>query len=191
MLSSEVKQAIADWTEWASKPDVQRYDIALLKIWIQFERFLGDLFVNYAIGISSETGYLPPLKIRFQDEEQFNAFMREKNGKYIEYLDKIEKLSSHIFEVNPYDVLLLDANNKTAFEQMKAIRNYIVHESGTAKIVLLNKCFNGDERKYVEPNVFLLKKEKNTKIPYYTYYTTIISNVVDLLISKPTDSGQT
>lgn len=185
MVSSEVKQAIIVWTEWASKPDVQRYDIALFKIWIQFERFLGDLFVKYATGNPSETGYLPPLKIKFQDEEQFNAFMREKNAKYIEYLEKIEKLSSHIFQVNPYDVLLLDAGNRTAFEQMKAIRNYIAHESGAAKIKFLNACFNGDERKYLEPNDFLLKREKNTKKSYFTYYTQIMSNIIDLLINAP------
>lgn len=189
MVSSEVKQAIMDWTEWASKPDVQRYDIALFKIWIQFERFLGDLFVKYATGIPSETGYLPPLKIKFQDEEQFNAFMREKNAKYIEYLEKIEKLSSHIFLVNPYDVLLLDADNKTAFEQMKAIRNYIAHESGAARSKFINVCLNGDERKYVEPNVFLLKRERSTKTPYYTYYTQIMSNIVDLLITAPNENG--
>ena len=185
MVSSEVKQAIMDWTEWASKADVQRYDIALFKIWIQFERFLGDLFVKYATGNPSEMGYLPPLKIKFQDEEQFNAFMREKNTKYIEYLEKIEKLSSYIFQVNPYDVLLLDAGNKTAFNQMKAIRNYIAHESGEARRKFLNACFSGDERKYMEPNVFLRKRESSTKMPYFTYYTQIMSNIVDLLIIEP------
>ena len=96
MTTNEIKTAIATWNNWASNPHVQRYDIALLKIWIQFERFISELIITYSTGQPSEMGYLPTLKIRFQDEEQFNAFMREGNKKYVEYLSKIEKLSKHI-----------------------------------------------------------------------------------------------
>jgi len=185
MVSDEVKEAITNWTMWATQPEVQRYDIALLKIWIQFERFVGDLFVTYATGNPSETGYAPELKIRFQDEEQFNAFMREGTKKYIEYLCKIEKLSNHIFKGNPFEIILLDSEIKPSIDQIKAIRNYIAHESGEAKRKLINTCFNGDERKFVEPNVFLKRREKTTKDTYYTYYINTITSVVDLLINDP------
>ena len=93
MTTNEIKSSITTWNNWASNPHVQRYDIALLKIWIQFERFLSELIITYSTGQPSETGYSPNLKIRFQNEEQFNAFMREGNKKYVEYLGKIEKLS--------------------------------------------------------------------------------------------------
>lgn len=185
MVSNDIKRVVSDWTSWASAPDVQRYDIALLKIWITFEKFLGELFVTYATGKPSEKGYQPSLKICFQDEEQFNVFMRDGTKKYIEYLDKIEKLSPYIFDVNPYEVILLDAENKPAFEQMKALRNYIAHESGEAKRKVINTCFSGDERKFVEPNDYLKSREKETKMPYYTYYTTLILNIVELLITAP------
>lgn len=185
MVSNDVKQAISDWTEWARTPGVGRYDIALFKIWIQFERFLGGLFITYATGNASETGYMPHLKVQFLDEEHFNIFMREGNKKYVEYLDKIEKLSPHIFQDNPFDIILLDANIKPAFEQMKTIRNYIAHESGEAKRKLINTCFSGDDRHFTEPNIFLLSREKTTGNTYYTYYTEIIKNVVDFLISAP------
>ena len=133
MTTNEIKSSITTWNNWASNPHVQRYDIALLKIWIQFERFLSELIITYSTGQPSETGYSPNLKIRFQNEEQFNAFMREGNKKYVEYLGKIEKLSKHIFINNPFDIIFLDATNKTAYEQLKALRNYIAHESGEAK----------------------------------------------------------
>lgn len=185
MVSSDVNKAISEWTTWAAKPDVQRYDIALLKIWIQFERFIGEMFMIYATGNPSERGYSPELKIKFQDEEQFNAFMREGKKKYIEYLDKIEKLSSHIFKTNPFDVILLDADIKTSFEQMKTIRNYIAHESGEARRKLVNICFSGNEKKFVEPNEFLKSREKTTKDTYYTYYMKIIRTILELLIEDP------
>ena len=66
MKSNDVMTAIEEWTAWASEPENNCYDVALLKIWISFEHFLGDLFMNYAIGNASETGYYPKLKIKFQ-----------------------------------------------------------------------------------------------------------------------------
>lgn len=185
MTTNEIKTAIITWNNWASNPHVQRYDIALLKIWIQFERFISELIITYSTGQPSEMGYLPTLKIRFQDEEQFNAFMREGNKKYVEYLSKIEKLSKHIFIDDPFDVIFLDATNKTAYEQLKALRNYIAHESGEAKSKLINLCFSGNTNNFLEPNNFLLTRERSTRNTYYTYYTTIIQNIVELLVDPP------
>lgn len=185
MISNDVIQAISDWTAWASKDVVGRYDIALLKIWIQFERFLGATFIAYSTGQQSEKGYCPNLKIRFLDEEQFNIFMRDGNKTYIEYIEKIEKLSKHVFVNNPFDVIFLDSNNKPAFEQMKALRNYIAHESGEARRKVIDKCFSGDERKFVEPNDFLKSTEPSTKTTYYTYYIGLIQNMVNYIIDSP------
>ncbi len=141
--------------------------------------------MTYATGNPSERGYSPELKIKFQDEEQFNAFMREGTKKYIEYLDKIEKLSSHIFKTNPFDVILLDADIKSSFEQMKVIRNYIAHESGEARRKFINTCFSGNEKNFVEPNDFLKSREKTTKDTYYTYYMKTIKTILDFLIEDP------
>ena len=185
MTSRDVKNTINIWSTWAQKKDVQRFDIALLKIWIQFERFLGDLFLSYALGHPSETGFTPKLKIQFQDEEQFNAFMREGTKQYIEYMDKIEKLSVHMFEQNPFEVLLIDASISPSFHQMKAIRNYIAHESGTAKRQYINTCFSGDEKKFMEPNEYLKSREKTTKDSYYTYYINTIDTILIMLITDP------
>ena len=92
MTSNDISQAITQWTEWASKPDNQRYDIALLKIWIQFEKFVGELFVTYSIGGTSEAGFSPTLKVRFYNEEHLNAFLRNGNHTYIDYLSQVQKL---------------------------------------------------------------------------------------------------
>ena len=105
--------------------------------------------------------------------------------KYVEYLSKIEKLSKHIFIDDPFDVIFLDATNKTAYEQLKALRNYIAHESGEAKSKLINLCFSGNANNFLEPNNFLLTRERSTRNTYYTYYTTIIQNIVELLVDPP------
>ena len=46
MTTNEIKTTITTWNNWASNPHVQRYDIALLKIWIQFERFISELIIT-------------------------------------------------------------------------------------------------------------------------------------------------
>ena len=184
MIGKEVKDAIEEWTIWAVNSEVPRYDIALLKIWIKFERFLSDLFITYSLGQPSETGYLPKLRIQFQSEEQFNAFMIEGNKKYIEYIDKIDKLSKHIFENDPFDILHSDLKYKNAMEEIKALRNYIAHESIEAKRKVINTCFSGSEKKFLEPNDYLKSKEKNTKDSYYTYYTSCVSEIIELITNQ-------
>lgn len=177
-----MNKAISYWTEWANKPNVQRYDIALFKIWIQFELFIGELFFTYSTGGTSEEGYSPELKLRFQDEEQFTAFMTIGNKTYVDYLKMMETLSRHIFNNNPFDVILA-TTLKSRYDQMKAIRNYIAHESVKAKREMINTCFNGDKDRFVEPNVFLKSRESSTKDTYYTYYINTIRYILEFLIN--------
>lgn len=177
MHSDEIRNTIENWTEWAKSTN--NYDIALLKIWIKFEKYLGEVFINYSLGNASERQYLPELKICFEDETQFNAFMLEGSKKYVEYIKKIEKLSKYIFRKNPFDIILKDVDRKNLFEQMRAIRNYIVHESEESKRKLINICFDGKEERFIEPNDFLKRKSRNNEKSYYTLYIELIYDVIE------------
>lgn len=185
MLTNDIINSIEAWTEWASKPGNNRYDIALLKIWIKFEKFVAELFIQYSTGQSSESGFTPRLKLQFTDEEQFNAFLREGNRKYVDYPTQIEKLSKHIFVNDPFDVIFLDSNTKNAYNQIVSIRNYIAHESGESKTRMIKTCFGGNSNNFKEPNEFLLMTEQRTRKTFYTYYTDIIKNTALLLIDPP------
>ena len=185
MITNDINTAITEWTMWASTSTNARYDVALLKIWIQFEKFMGELFISYATGNASEEGFLPTLKLQFSSAEHLNVFLREGNRTYVDYPTQIKKLSKHIFINNPFDVIFVDTTTNTAYNQIVAIRNYIAHESGEAKAKMINVCFSGDERKFKEPNDFLLTKEKQTNQSYYTYYTNIIKNAAALLVNPP------
>lgn len=187
MMKKAIENEIMFWKEWASQNKNSRYDIALFKIWIQFERFIGELFIKYSIGEKSEEGYSPQLKLDFSSEEQLNAFLREGNKPYIEYLNKINKLSKHIFETDPFQMIYKDSKNSLVFDQVKAIRNYVAHESGSAKSKYINICFSGDKRKFKEPNDYLKQREKETGESYFTYYTDAIKDMVELLINPPDD----
>lgn len=185
MVTSDIINSINEWTKWVSKPENCRYDIALFKIWIQFEKFIGNLFVAYSTGQPSEYGFVPDLKLRFESEEQLNAFLREGNRTYVDYLTQIERLSKHIFVNNPFDVIFLDSVANDAYHQIVAIRNYIAHESGEAKGKMIKTCFGGDETKFKVPNDFLLTQIHKTGKTYYTHYVDIMRNVVLLLVNPP------
>lgn len=187
MITNDIINAVTTWTNWANTSDNNRYDIALLKIWIQFERFVSELFVCYATGGQSEDGYKPNLKLCFVDESQLNAFLREGNRTYIEYLMQIKKLSKHIFENDPFDIIFLDTVIHNAYNQIISIRNYIVHESGEAKSKMIKTCFGGREDHFKEPNDYLLTIERSTNKTYYTYYVEIIKNASKLLVNPPAD----
>lgn len=179
MHSKEVKDTIDYWTTWAKENGSKNYDIAILKIWIKFERYLGDVFLNYSIGNKSETGYSPRLKLCFKDESQFNAFMLDGNKKYVEYINKIEKLSAFIFENNPFDIILEDFERKASFNQLKCIRNYIAHESEESRRKVITCCFGGKEDKFIEPNEFLKSKPKKGADTYYSIYINLILDVIE------------
>lgn len=113
------------------------------------------------------------------------VFLREGNKKYIEFPTQIEKLSKHIFEDNPFDVIFLDSTKNDAYKKMIAIRNYIAHESGESRLKFLKCCFGNNESNFKEPNDYLQTRERTTCKSYYTYYVDIIKDIVVLLVNPP------
>lgn len=183
MLRSEFRESTTKWTEWASSHDSSGYDIALFKIYIQFEKFIGELFVNYIIGNSSESGYKPELKIQFENEEHANVFLRPFSEKYIDYPKQIERLSSHIFKTDPFFILFSDAHYAGIYKQVISIRNFIAHESTESKKKYIQACFGGEEDKFLNPDDYLKSIKKGTAVSYYTFFINALIEMADLLDS--------
>ena len=175
MTLNDIESSINEWTNWANENE--NYDIALLKIWIVFEKYLGEVFLNYSLGNPSEQGGYPQLKLQFEDENHFNAFMMEGTKKYIDYISKIEKLSQHSFRQNPFDIFLSDGDKKNKFAQLRALRNYIAHESGESKRKITSLIFNNNESRFVEPKIYLKNIPRGSSKSYYTIYTECISEI--------------
>lgn len=181
MKCEELKKLVIEYTEEANKADPPKLDYAIFEIWPHFELFLEEAFVDYACGICSENNYLPELKIKFQDKEQLEGIMNQGKGGYIKYLDVIEKASSYFFEDNPFIILTEYHEYKTAYSKIVAIRNFIAHKSRNAKDKYINKCFSGDPAKFVEPNAYLNSLEKESSLLNYTYLTTKIIEISELI----------
>lgn len=185
MTIQSLNTSITNWINWANKPDCQRYDIALLKIFIQFDNFIADLFIEYCTGKSSEKGYTPELKLQFQNEEHLNAFLRE-NRTYIDYSTKIRQLSKHIFVDSPFEkAIYADANNSVMYGNIISIRNYVAHESGEARTKYIKSCYGGDESKFKEPNDYLQDKRKGSGQTHFSEYIAAIQSMASILINPP------
>lgn len=190
MTSTELHTEIEKWTHWAEIDGNGRYDIALFKIWIQFERFLSELFRTYTLGGNSEAGYCPERMITFQDETQLNAFIKSENRTYVDYLPVIERLSKYIFRSDPFSKIIFEhAIYHQDYLGLMAIRNYIAHESGESKKKLIRQCFGNLEENFKEPNDYLRTIKRGTGKSYYSYYIEVIENIVEYLI-KPFDDEQ-
>ena len=107
-MYEETMTNISWWELWVKNEKDSRFDIALFKVWIQFESYLGYMFIQYAIGNRSSSGYAPSRKLHFIDESHFNAFMQNQGQTYVNYMKKIKPLSNHIFETNPFDIIIVD-----------------------------------------------------------------------------------
>lgn len=174
MLIKELEEQIKDWTSWANQTN--SYDIALFKIWISFERFLGDSFVSYCLGMPSESGFIPKLKVEFKDEEILNVFIREKNKNYIDYIPAIERFHDYIFEENVFgDAIFFNSENKSICDEIKTIRNYVAHESRESKDQYIKHCLSNKE--FIGVNEYLKKSPKKKKQSHYSIYIDAIINM--------------
>ncbi len=164
----------------ADKPVL--YEAYFLKIYVAFERFLGDLFEEYCLGNSSSKGYVPRRKLDFDCLEQLrNVLNSGKKLNYIDYIDKIKNLSKNIFDDNPFDILLEDAENVTYFNQMTLLRNCIAHESEFSKKKYKEGCLaNGD---FIPPGEFLIAKKSGHTQSNYTLFVNKIIEISEGLIT--------
>jgi hypothetical protein len=180
----EINSTIEFWSQWASNEQEPRYDIALFKISVCFEKFISELFVSYSIGEPSEKGYLPERLLEFKDQKQLEVFIRPPSKPYIDYPSQIKNLSKYIFKKNPFDVIFTSCNYSGSYQDIIAIRNYVAHESGEARQKLIDRLFNKRNEKFVEPSVFLKTKKKQLGVTHFTYYVNCIHEMSNLLVEE-------
>ncbi len=159
------------------------YELAFFKIFIKFEKFLSDTFENYSIGNQSDSGYCPERILNFIDLEHLNKIIKKENASFVNHYEIIKNLSSCIFLSNPFEIIISDANYSTDIHHMKVLRDFIAHESDSAKGKYIRSLLNN--RPFISPNEYLLKKKKIINISNYTHFTNIITEISKYLINEP------
>lgn len=180
MSSIRLADIIKFWNEWVGKPDNKHYDLALFKIWIQFEKVLSQLFELYILGDSSLAGYSPQRRLQFSDLTQYRGISMRANEKYIDYMQHAKDKSKLIFEQhdNPFESIFVDPNFANVIKEVQAIRNFVAHESPEARKKYKNSCLGGVNKADISPNDFLQRMRKKQDMTNFTYYTEKLVEII-------------
>jgi hypothetical protein len=184
MNNYDLIDEIAKWNEiLTTKSNKDLYELAFFKVFIKFEKFLSDAFENYSIGLQSDYGYCPERILNFIDIDHLYKIIKKDNKSYVNHYESIKNLSNCIFQDNPFEILTTDANYSTDINNMKTLRDYIAHESDTSRNRFIKCLLNN--KTFISPNEFLLKKKKTINISNYTHYTNIMTEISGYLINVP------
>ena len=154
------------------------YEAAFLRIYIEFENFLRKTFVLFSLG-QSYSSYVPVRKLAFQDENQLSELIRGE-AKFVDYMNAISRCSKHIFEKDPFNVILNAKNFHDDLIKMKRIRDYLAHRSTEAKGRYEKQVLNSyGITEYIEPGFFLQRKMKNLQEAVYSYYCGIFLDIIE------------
>lgn len=162
------------------------HELSFLRILLAWESFLEKSFIYYMLGEKTTNGYAPTSFVKPKDET--HAYKIIKAGhKYPDWLnlDFIKEKSELFFENGePFKTTLCDTSNiKGALDDMKTLRNAIVHSSVSAR----GKYENLLREKlgvayHISPGEFLQKMIKNSNETYFTYFKKILDIASDNII---------
>ncbi|MBB6001596.1 hypothetical protein [Arcicella rosea] len=186
MNNDELKSEIDYWkTFFQGNPNLDErvYEIAFFKIFVKFEIFISQLFIEYAIGGSSISGFQAERILNFRDRSHLEKVLKGRNSRFIDYTSKIEEISEYIFESdkNPFYVIE-SATYKELFLEMKILRNFIAHESEESKTKYVRKVLNNQVFISVGKHMQNKVSRSNTK-SNYTEYIEKMLEVSELLLN--------
>lgn len=155
------------------------YELSFLKIYLSWESFISRVFILFMVGEKTDNGYSPKKYIIPKDEVHAYEIIKG-NLQYVDWLNLefIRRQSDLFFENGePFKtVLFSNATNKEILQNMKILRNRIVHASPEAKEKyekLLRNEFGFASN--ITPGEFLLSmRNKKPKISYIEYYKKIL-----------------
>ncbi|MEO0075342.1 MAG: hypothetical protein ABIK31_04445 [candidate division WOR-3 bacterium] len=162
------------------------YELSFLKIFLAWERFIERTFILYLRGEQTDNGYKPTSYVSPKDEN--HAYDIIKGGfRYPDWLNLefIREKADLFFDKGlPFkDVLYNNTTIKKVLQQMKKIRNRIVHASQNSireYEELLRDEFGAVLN--ISPGEFLAKKYEDENISYIDYYKQILELASDKLI---------
>ena len=167
----ELIAKIEEWNVELEEND-KHIHFALLEIFIEFEKFLADSFVQYALGEVSKDNYSPTLRITFSDEEHLNGLLK-CDKVYIDYIKKIKEVKEFIFDENdcPFNKVFSTAEFQTYFNQIKILRDFIAHQSKESKHKYQTKVLTPNGiNSYIKADTFLKRIKASRSIKYYSLY---------------------
>ena len=166
--------------------DSSLYELSFFKIFIKFEKFLSTCFENYAIGVTSTYGYCPTRRLNFDDLPHLNKVIKKDNSSFVNHFEVIKNISDCLFVDNPFEIIKTDPTFTTILGEMKIIRDYIAHESTSARNKYISTILNNGA--FIEPHQHLLNIKRGTRLSFYSYYINSIKTISDFIINTPVEN---
>jgi len=146
--------------------------LALLEIFIEFEQFLTNSFIEYALGNSSQNGFFPNRRINFSDKEHLDGILK-CDKQYIDYIKKIQEIRKYIFKEDncPFNKIFSTSEFTTYFKQIQILRNFIAHKSEESKTKYIKNVLRANGiNSFIKADTFLKKINKKKNKTYYSIY---------------------
>lgn len=174
----ELIQEITKWNEIIIvNNDLIEY--AFFRVFIKFEKFFLEIFINYASGIKSSSDYIPNRKLNFSDSKHLKDTL---NARFFNINNDLDNLIKNIFDDdNPLSNFFIDTNY-SFFQRMITLRNYIAHESPESKMKYIQ--INLNNKKFIEPSDYLKKNvSKSNHISNYSYFIQLVEYYSEIFIA--------
>ncbi len=177
MLRSDFLAVVAKYNELIDSSKSDTYETAFFRIYVKFELYVSELFINYAIGEKSEKDYLPVRLLNFPEKDTMDKFLSIGGKRYVDYYKLAQESSNVFFQDNPFNILSESENYPRILRQMSSIRNYIAHESQESKRSYIRHVLM--DNSFIEPGDFL-KSEARGISPKKTNYSLYIEKMVEI-----------
>jgi len=158
------------------------YELSFLKIYLSWESFISRVFILYMIGEKTDSGYAPKRYVIPKDED--HAYSIIKSGRSFPdwlNLEFIREKSELFFENGkPFKTTIYPkANVREALQNMRTLRNAIVHASRESKEKYEKMLRNevGFASNMVPGEFLSNMRTKKPQIPYIVYYKKILEVV--------------
>lgn len=117
---------------------------SLFSRFVEFEQFIINSYINYALGEKSSSGFKPHVEVDFKNEETLRTFHKPID-KFIT-IKVIKEIYQHLFgdgtiEKNPFETLF--KLKYSDYEKCELVRNVIAHQSRESYDKFYNKCNSG------------------------------------------------
>ena len=154
-------------------------ELCFLKIYLAWEKLLGDSFTNFMIIDNNRYSFVRPLSNKHA-EEIINEGKSYSDWDY----EKAIKKSNRFFKKN-FPVPRVISLISSELEDMKTIRNRIAHNSKLSEknFIELVRKKRGYLPAKICPGDFLLSYDKNTGRTYFETYSNLL-NIACLKITK-------
>jgi len=173
--NNDLLKKIEEWKDEITDND-KHIHFAFLEIFIEFESFLANSFLEYALGEEGKENYKPTRRVEFHDKEHFEGLLK-CDKQYIDYIKKIQEVKKFIFiETNcPFNKVFSSSEFISTFKRMQVIRNFIAHQSEESKNKYIKKVLEPSGiSTFIKVDTFLKKINRQRSISNYSIYIEVL-----------------